>query len=128
LAYRGTTFTIDESGYVSYYEDPDDVRTLFKYKVLGKTSDDIFALYHMGTIGIYSLKEQALHFDFSKEEERKVRILTKLSETSVPCLKSAHVKNDKLVIEQYKVLPEEPRPSQCVGKINKESFDLKHLN
>lgn len=128
LAYSGANFTVDESGYVSYYEDPDDSRTLFKYKVLGVTSDDVFALYHLGAVGLYSIREQTLNFDFYKEQVRKVKILTKLSETWMPCLKSAYVEYDKLVIEWHEFLPEEPRPSQCGGKVKKESFNLKHLD
>ena len=72
LAYEGRDFSASEEGEVSYLEDPNDPHSHFSYKVLGRTLNNIYVLFHDGYIGLYRLEEKNIRFDFSESNSKFV--------------------------------------------------------
>jgi len=124
LAFKGRDYSISENGTVSYYEDPEDAHSYFGYRVIGRALNNVFALYHVGYIGLYSLKEQDIIFDFSKNDAKSVKVLTKLSEAYIPCFKSANIRGNKLVIVKKVWDASAPRASQCTDVSETISFSI----
>ncbi|CAE6900989.1 hypothetical protein ACOMICROBIO_GDFFDHBD_01518 [Vibrio sp. B1REV9] len=127
LAFKGRDYHVSSDGSVSYYEDPDDGHSYFKYKVLGKTERGVFALAHSGNIGLYRLETQPVDFDFNNSNEQMVSVLTKLSQSWVPCFESATVQGNQLQVEKHIWDPAVSRAEQCSEKLETVTFDLSHF-
>jgi hypothetical protein len=124
LAFAGKDYSISNHGTVSYYEDPDDRHSYFRYKVLGRTLNNVFILFHSGYIGLYRLEEQYVQFDFSKTEKKAVKVLTKLSGSYVPCFDSAETIGNKLLVIKDVWDSSAPSANQCSGTKETITFDL----
>ena len=127
LAFEGKNFTTDKKGTITYYEDPKDGRSSFSYRVVGRTLNNIFVLFHSGYIGLYKLEEQDVIFDFSKKEKTSVTVLSKLSETWTPCFQSAHIIGNKIIINKFEWDSSTSRANQCTKVNEKLVFDLHNL-
>ncbi|MGR5308096.1 hypothetical protein [Vibrio mediterranei] len=127
LAFKGRDYHVSSDGSVSYYEDPDDGHSYFKYEVLGKTERGIFALAHLGYIGLYRLENQPVDFDFNYSNEQMVSVLTKLSQSWVPCFRSAQVKGNQLQVIKHVWNPAASRAEQCTDTLETVTFDLSHF-
>ncbi|MEM8544344.1 MAG: hypothetical protein AAGF66_10200 [Cyanobacteria bacterium P01_H01_bin.119] len=118
LAHAGQDYAIDSNGSVFYVADPENPRSFFGYRVLGRTEDDRFAVYHNGTIGLYQLETASITFDFLDGEAETVQVLTKLSESFTPCFQSGRVdERDRLIAQLERYEPNAPRSEQCTGEI-----------
>lgn len=127
LAFKGRDYHLSSDGSVSYYEDPDDGHSYFKYEVLGKTERGVFALAHSGYIGLYRLENQPVDFDFNYSNEQRVNVLTKLSQSWVPCFRSAQVKGNQLQVIKHVWDPAASRAEQCSDTLETVTFDLSHF-
>ena len=127
LAFEGKEFKIQENGTVSYYENPNDVRSNFGYRVLGRSLNNIFILFHSGYLGLYRLDDRNITFDFSKQQKRKVTILTKISESWLPCFNSLEVKGNIVTIKKATFDSTAPRSSQCTEVEEILTYDLSEL-
>ena len=124
LASEGADFSSKEDGTIYYYEDPDDRWSYFGYKVIGKSSEDIFVLQHGRSIGLYRLEHKNLSFDFSVNTLDSVRVLVKLSEADIPCFQSAAIVGNQLMITKKVWDDNAPRAKQCKNSLETITFDL----
>lgn len=124
IASEGTDYSVSENGTVSYYEDPKDAYTYFGYRVVGITQNNVFVLRHSGNIGLYRLNKQNVIFDFSKSDAKSVKVLTKLSDSWIPCFTSAKIQENTLLIIKDVWDPSKPRSSQCTDVSETLTFDL----
>lgn len=116
LAYTGQDYAIDNNNTIYYYGDPDEGRSYFGYRVLGQTTDGIFVIYHVGTIALYQIETETIDFDFLNSQPEAVQVLTKLSESFVPCFRSATLTpNDMLTLQAERYEANAPRAEQCTG-------------
>lgn len=95
--------------------------------MLGKTERGVFALAHSGYIGLYRLENQPVDFDFNYSNEQMVSVLTKLSQSWVPCFRSAQVKGNQLQVIKHVWDPAASRAEQCSEKLETATFDLSHF-
>jgi hypothetical protein len=124
LAFEGKDYSIRNDGTVSYYEDPDDGHSYFGYRVVGRTLNNVFVLFHSEYIGLYSLTEQDMRFDFSKNKTKTVKVLAKLSETYMPCFDSALTRGNKLIIIKSVWESSASRAARCTDVKETLTFDL----
>lgn len=127
LAFKGRDYHLSSDGSVSYYGDLDDGHSYFKYEVLGKTERGVFALAHSGYIGLYRLESQPVDFDFNYSNEQMVSVLTKLSQSWMPCFRTAQVKGNQLQVIKHVWDPAASRVEQCSEKLETVTFDLSHF-
>ncbi len=113
LAYEGQQYTKNQDGTILYCEDPEDWHSCFSYRVLGRTANGIFLLYHGPTIGAYEIVGSEVTFDFLEGGKQEVHVLTKLGESHVPCFRSAQVDGNNLKITKRVFDAEAPRAFQC---------------
>ncbi|MGR5152448.1 hypothetical protein [Photobacterium swingsii] len=124
LAFEGLNYSVNSNGGVEYIEDNNDPHTRFSYQVLGKFSTNVYALYHLGTVGIYRYEKESVLFDFSTNERQPVHVLTKLSESFMPCFKVGHIAGSYLKITKSKWDSNAPKASQCLDSDEVLSFNL----
>ena len=124
LASKGADFSSKEDGTIYYYEDPDDRWSYFGYKVIGKSSEDIFVLQHGRSIGLYRLEHKTVSFDFSVNKLDSVRVLVKLSEADIPFFQSAEIVGNQLMITKKVWDDEAPRARQCTSTEKTITFKL----
>ena len=124
LASEGIDFSIKDDGNVSYYEDPSDGHTYFGYRVVGRTLNNVFVLFHNGYIGLYTLSKQKIRFDFSKNEPKLVTLLTKLSDTYTPCFQSAEIRGNTLIITKAVWDSSASQAAQCTNVEETLTFEL----
>jgi hypothetical protein len=124
LAYEGKDYSVSKDGTVSYYEDPQDGHSHFGYRVVGRTLNNVFVIFHSGSIGLYRLQERDVIFDFSQSDAKSVKVLTKLSGTWMPCFKSAEIRENRLLIVKDVWDSSAPRASQCTGVSETLTFNL----
>ncbi len=127
LAYEGRDFSVGKDGTVSYYEDPRDAHSYFGYKVVGRTLNNIFALFHSGYIGLYRLEEQEITFDFSQKTKKSVLVLTKISGSWTPCFDAAETRGNALIVRKGVWDSSAPRSSQCTEATEELTFDLRNF-
>ena len=125
LAYEGRDFSVGEDGTISYYEDPQDGHSYFGYKVVGRTLNNIFVLFHSGYIGLYRLEEQEMIFDFSQKTKKPVLVLTKISGSWTPCFDAAETRGNALIVRKGVWDSSAPRSSQCTEATEELTFDLR---
>ena len=124
LAFEGKDYSVSENGTVSYYDDPEDGHTYFGYRVVGRTLNNVFVLFHSGYIGLYRLNETNVIFDFSKNSAKSVQVLTKLSHAWMPCFISAEIRENTLLIVKDIWDSSAPSASQCTGVSETLTFNL----
>ncbi|MDO6496928.1 hypothetical protein [Photobacterium sanguinicancri] len=127
LAFEGLNYSINAMGGVEYIEDINDPHTRFSYQVLGKLSTNVYALYHLGTVGIYSYEKESVLFDFTTNERQSVYILTKLSESFMPCFKAGNIAGGYLKITKSKWDSNAPKANQCLDSDEALSFNLSDI-
>tara|TARA_B100001123_G_C14938289_1_gene878627 strand:+ start:178 stop:780 length:603 start_codon:yes stop_codon:yes gene_type:complete len=127
LAYEGRDFSVGKDGTVSYYEDPRDAHSYFGYKVVGRTLNNIFVLFHSGYIGLYRLEEQEITFDFSQKTKKSVLVLTKISGSWTPCFDAAETRGNALIVRKGVWDSSAPRSSQCTEATEELTFDLRNF-
>ncbi len=127
LAFEGKNLSISHDGTVSYYEDPNDGHSKFGYRVVGRTLNNVFVLFHQGYIGLYRLREQNVTSDFSKNKEKSVMVLTKLSDAWMPCFISAKTQGNKLIIVKDIWDSSQSRAAQCTSDRETLHFDLSNF-
>ncbi|MEO0826567.1 MAG: hypothetical protein AAFX95_27400 [Cyanobacteria bacterium J06639_16] len=116
LAYAGLDYEVRGDDTIFYYANPDDGRSYFGYRVLGRTTDDRFVVYHLGSIALYQIETETIDFDFLNHQAETVQVLTKLSESFTPCFQSATITpDDTLTIQAEHYEPNAPRAEQCTG-------------
>ncbi len=117
LAFNGQKPTIDDNGTISYYEDSNDGHSRFAYRYLGKTSKGRSYIFHNGTIGAYTITKENIITDLQNNTIKSVSVINKLGDLFVPCLQSAIVKNDTLIVKVKKYNPDKPSAFQCTDII-----------
>lgn len=119
----------------AFHEKPVDIKNgvvstevegeSFSYKVIGKTTGGLFIVHHSGNeLAAYRIDEQQVKPDMLKPDTRKVHVLTTVSDTFVPCFKSARVDGDTLHIEKNAFDHKAPRATQCKSEIEKVDYKL----
>lgn len=124
LAFEGEEYLTNQDGSIGYYEDTNNAQSYFSYKVLGRTSNKVFVLFHSGSIGLYKFEEESITFDFSTKKSSAARILTKLSETRMPCFVSAKLSGNALSVNKHEFDEYAPTALQCKKEVEQLIFDL----
>ncbi|OLQ95163.1 hypothetical protein BIY21_06850 [Vibrio ponticus] len=124
LAFEGRDYSITSRGANSYSSNTNDENFSFQYEVLGKTEHDVFAVLHSGYIGLYRLEAKQVRFDFGESDDQIVSVLTKLSQTWVPCFESANVQGNQLQVVKHIWNPDAPTADQCSDRLETVTYDL----
>jgi hypothetical protein len=99
---------------------------IFKYQVIGRTLSGLFVLLLTDNyITTYRIEEQTIQPDVLKPQTEKVRVLTAIVESWVPCFSQARVEGNKLIIEKQIFDPNAPRPEQCKDETETVEAEMK---
>lgn len=94
----------------------------FSYQVIGKTKSGDYVLKLSGNkIAAFRISEQLTPPNYNSD---KTHILTVVSESFVPCLKSVKLEEDKVLIEQNEYDPKASHAQQCKGEIKTLEYKL----
>ncbi|HPA39702.1 MAG TPA: hypothetical protein PLV04_13215 [Phenylobacterium sp.] len=97
----------------------------FSYQVLGKTTSGVFVLKQTGNeIYAYRIDVVATKPDLLAPATRPVHVLTVLGESFVPCLQSAVVQGDKLVVKKQVSDMNASRAEQCKTKVQTVQYPI----
>lgn len=98
---------------------------VFSYQVVGRTDDGLFVLRLSNNwVAAYRIDEQVVKDELFKQQTSKVRVLTALGESWVPCLQKLEVKGNKVVIEKQIYHPDAARPDQCDTRMETVEYDI----
>lgn len=90
----------------------------FSYQVLGKTTSGVFLVLQTGNeINAYRIDVTPVKPDLLEAKTKPVHVLTLLSQSFVPCLQSAVVQGDVLVVKKQVSDLNAPHAFQCKTKI-----------
>lgn len=97
----------------------------FSYQVLGKTTSGVFVLKQTGNeIYAYRIDVVAAKPDLLAPATQQVHVLTVLSQSFVPCLQSAVVQGDKLVVKKQVSDMNASRAEQCKSRIQTMQYPI----
>ena len=97
----------------------------FSYQVLGKTPAGVFVLRQTGNeIYAYRIDVVAAKPDLLAPATQQVHVLTVLSQSFVPCLQSAVVQGDKLVVKKQVSDMNASRAEQCKTKVQTVQYPI----
>lgn len=97
----------------------------FSYQVLGKTTSGVFLVLQTGNeINAYRIEATQVKSDLLAARTTPVHVLTLLGQSFVPCLQSAMVQGDKLVVKKQVSDMNAPRAEQCKTKVQTVQYAI----
>ena len=90
----------------------------FSYQVLGRTTSGVFLVKQTGNeIFAYRIETTPVKADLLEGKAAPAHVLTALGRSFVPCLQSAVVKGDALVVQKQVSDMDAPHAEQCKTKV-----------
>ena len=126
IAYKGIKPNVSADGVVSYYENDKDPHSYFGYSVIGKLNN-LFVLAYSGHVGLYKLEHKNISYDFVNNKSANSIVLTKISDSWVPCIQSIKIENSTLIIRKRVYDGNKPTAYQCTESVKILKVDLSNF-